>query len=176
LAYDQGLLEIMSPSYEHESIKSLLGWMVRVLCEEIDLPIRGAGSTTLERPDQQRGLEPDDCFFVGEHARDRRGPELDLIRDPPPDLAIDVDISRSSRIRLRVHAALGIPEVWCWRGDRLSMLRLQQDGRYREVERSELFPIVGVDVVERVVRRRHETDETQLARDFRAWVRSARSG
>jgi Uma2 family endonuclease len=173
LAYDQGLLEIMSPSYEHENIAGLLGQFVRVLAEETDLPIRTVRSTTLERVDQRRAVEADESFHLGDHARGSRRQDLDLRRDPPPDLVIEVDISRTSRARLRIYAALGVPEVWQWVGDGVRVLGLAKDGTFGELGTSIAFPELSIAVLDRFLRRGLAVDDTQLVREFRAWVRSA---
>ena len=176
LAYDQGLLEIMSPSSDHESVKGLLGHLVEALAEELAIPIRTVGATTLKRADQQRAVEADESYYVGEHARGPRPFELDLMRDPPPDLVIEVDIARSSRTRLGIDEALGVPEVWLWSGDRLQVLRLEASGKYVEGQTSQAFPMLPIAGLERFIVRRREADDTTLAREFRAWVRRLSSG
>jgi Uma2 family endonuclease len=176
LAYDQGLLEIMSPSFEHESVTGLLGHLVELVAEELAIPLRAVGMTTLKRADQQRAVEADRSYCVGDHARGPRPFELDLMRDPPPDLVIEVDISRSSRTRLKIYAALGVPEVWLWRSDRLQVLRLEEGGKHDVTQTSQAFPMLPIAAIERFVARRHEADDTTLVREFRAWLRSTVDG
>ncbi|MFO0983483.1 MAG: Uma2 family endonuclease [Planctomycetota bacterium] len=171
LAYDQGLLEIMSPSYDHESVAGLLGQFIRVIAEALALPIRAARSTTLKRVDQQRAVEADESFYVGEHARGPRPIDIDLLRDPPPDLVVEVDLSRSSRARLRIYASLGVPEVWQWSRDRLSVLHLESNGAYAMTATSQFFPIETMASIEALVHRRRETDDTELVRELREQLR-----
>ena len=92
-AYDKGLLEIMSPSIEHEWFHRILGKIVEVITEELNIPRLSAGSTTLKLQLKERGLEPDECYYLANEAKMRGKRELDLAVDPPPDLAIEVDIS-----------------------------------------------------------------------------------
>lgn len=93
--YSQGVVELMILSYQHERYKKLLARFVETLTEELDIAIAGGGSTTFKRQDLERGLEPDECFYI-EHEPNVRGKQaLDLAQDPPPDLAIEVDISHS---------------------------------------------------------------------------------
>lgn len=63
LAYDQGVLEIIMPSDLHELLNRILEAIVRALAEELNLRLRGYGSTTLDREDLARGVEPDSCFY-----------------------------------------------------------------------------------------------------------------
>src|SRR4051812_36855029 len=84
LAYCDGSLEIMSPSYLHEACKEWLAIMVRVIAEELELDVVCGGSTTFRKKDLERGLEPDQCFYVA-HAFQMIGRKrIDLDRDPPP--------------------------------------------------------------------------------------------
>src|SRR5436305_1956903 len=93
LTYDDGELEIMSPSLEHDDDGDFLGYMVRVLTEELGLPVHGGGSVTLRRKIKKKGLEPDRCFWIANAHRITGVRRLDLRRHPPPDLAIEVDVS-----------------------------------------------------------------------------------
>lgn len=170
-AYDQGLLEIMSPSFEHESIKKLIGRVIEVLTLELAIPMRSASSTTLKRKDQRRAVESDECYYVAREELVRHRREIKLKRDPPPDLVVEVDISRSSLARLRIYAALGVPEVWQWHGDRLVVLQLGRDGTYAPANRSSVFPMLPIERVAELVEQRHARGETELMCEFQAWVR-----
>src|SRR5438067_10663101 len=92
LTYDGNNLEIMSPSHWHELAGRFLGRMIATMAFELELPIATGGSTTFQRPDVARGLEPDECFWVASEAQVRGKRDLDLRLDPPPDLAIEIDI------------------------------------------------------------------------------------
>ena len=83
--YDRGYLEIMSPSREHERIKSLLGRMIEAMTEELDIPISSGGSTTLKAELKQRGAEPDECYYVANEPRMRGREDYDPAVDPPPE-------------------------------------------------------------------------------------------
>jgi Uma2 family endonuclease len=170
LAYDRGLLEIMAPSYEHDVISRLLALLVHALTDELALPMRAAGSTTLERFDQQVAVQPDECFIIGPQAKRSRR-ELDLASDPPPDLVVEVDISRSSRSRLRIYSAIGIPEVWRWNGHDLEFLIRQEDGTCAAAETSNLFARVTPGDLTIFLERRHREDHNAIVRAFRSWVR-----
>ena len=112
LTYDRGTLEIMSPRLEHEKPAYLLGRFIDVLTEELNMPCIAGRSVTLPRRRKGRGLGPDNCYWIANAPRVQGRRELDLRVDPPPDLAIEVDVPSSSLDRMSICAALGVPEVW----------------------------------------------------------------
>jgi Uma2 family endonuclease len=171
LAYDGENLELMSVSRLHDKLSRLLGRFVVVLTEELNLPLDSAGSTTLEREDVERAIEPDECFYIHNEALIRDRDELDLATDPPPDLGVEIDVSRSSLDRLEIYAKLRIPEVWRYDGERLRIYRLRKTGRYDEVQRSRYFPKLNPSNLVSFLLRRSKTDENSLVREFCAWVR-----
>ena len=170
--YDQGRLEIMSPSEVHERVKRLLGRMIDQLTLELDIPIRSGGSTTLTSELKQRGLEPDECYYVAHEPAVRGRERIDLGVDPPPDLALEVDISSSSLDQLAIYSAIGVPEVWLCDGITVEVYQLQPDHTYAKRSRSPAFPFLPLDEMQRFLARRDETDETTLLRSFRAWVKT----
>jgi Uma2 family endonuclease len=171
LTYDRGALEIMTLSQEHESYRHLLGRFLDVLTEELNIPVKGGRSTTFKRKKRQRGLEPDGCYWIATEPQVRGKDQIDLRRDPPPDLAIEVEISRSALDRLAIYAALGVPEVWRFDGQSLQVCRLGPDGEYAVCDHSPTFPFRPLAELVAFLQRRKEMDETSLVRSFRAWVR-----
>ncbi|MGA2617813.1 MAG: Uma2 family endonuclease [Thermoguttaceae bacterium] len=169
--YDQGTLEIMSPSREHERIGVLLGRMIAIMAMELDIPISSGGSTTLKDRLKERGIEPDECFYVSNEPRMRARDDYDPAVDPPPDLAIEVDISRSSLNKLAIYADLGVPEVWMHDGTALCVYQLQSDGSYTKQDHSPAFPFLPLEEVQRFLEQRNTTDESSWMRAFRDWVR-----
>jgi Uma2 family endonuclease len=172
LTYDRGRLEIMSPLRPHEGFKSILGRMVETITEELNVPVACCGSTTLQREELQRGLEPDECYYIEHEPLVRGMGNLDLSRDPPPDLAIEIDITSSSVNRQGIYAALGVPELWRFDGEELWFLHLQPDRTYQARETSRSFPFLRLADVVRFLEQLHDTDQTSVARAFRAWVRA----
>jgi Uma2 family endonuclease len=168
--YDRGNLELMSPSRAHEEAKYLLGCVIDTVTEELHIPRRGAGSTTWRREDLDRGLEPDACFYLA-NAERVRGKALDLSIDPPPDLAIEVDITRSSLDRMGVYAKLGVPEIWRYDGESLRIYLLQADGNYAESETSRSLPFLLPGEVARFLEQAGPMDHSEWGRQFRQWVR-----
>jgi Uma2 family endonuclease len=170
LTYDRGNLELMTLSLAHERYGSLLGRMIETLTMELGLPLQSAGSTTLDREDLDRGVEADRCYYLEHEPLIRNKEEIDLTVDPPPDLAIEIDVSRSSLKRLAIYAALRIPEVWRFDQEKLWIYRLDSDEQYVPVERSGHFPFLPISDVASFLHRRSQMDENSLIRAFREWV------
>jgi Uma2 family endonuclease len=171
LTYDRGTLEFMTISPLHGKLSRLVGRLITALSEELGLPISAFGDMTCDREDLERGAEPDECFYIKHEPLMRDKDEIDFTTDPPPDLVAEIDISRSSRRRLGVYAALGIPEVWQYDGKSLEVLRRTRRGGYAVSEGSIHFPQVPVQELAGFLARRTQTDENSLVREFRAWVR-----
>jgi Uma2 family endonuclease len=176
LAYDRGALEIMSPLHEHESDADLLGRFVVALTEELGLPIKAGRSTTFRRRRNRRGIEPDNSYWIQNEAGVRGRRRIDLRVDPPPDLAIEVDVTHSSLDRMGIYAALGVPEVWRLDNGRdLSFQVLQADGTYAASPSSRAFPqIAPADLLQFLALRGGE--ENAIVRQFREWLRQRPPG
>jgi Uma2 family endonuclease len=171
LTYDRGELEIMTITHEHESHGRFLGRMVIALTEELGLPIKEGGSTTFRRKRKRRGLEPDNCFWITKEPLVRGKLKIDLRTDPPPDLAIEVDITHSSLDRMGIYAALGVSEVWHFDGQTLRFYHLGAGRRYAVVPSSRIFPHVTPADLAGFLPLRTQMDENAVIRQFRAWVR-----
>jgi Uma2 family endonuclease len=171
VTYDRGTLELMTPLPIHERYKSLFGRLIETLTEELDMDLYSFGSTTLGREVIGRGLEPDECFYISSARKIRDPKNIDLELDPPPDLAIEIDITSNSGRRLGIYAALNIPEVWQFDGELLTVLRLQDDGSYRANDRSEELPFLPMAEIAAFVREYQIGTDTQWAKAFRRWVR-----
>src|SRR5262245_37165437 len=114
VTYDRGEMEVMSPSNRHENRKRLLGRLLEALTEEMEIDIYSSGSMTCRREELARGLEPDECYWIEHEPVVRGRDDIDLDTDPPPDLALEIEISRSALDRMSIYAALRVPEVWRW--------------------------------------------------------------
>lgn len=169
MTYDRGRLEIMAPSFRHEDCSVLIGQFIRVLAQEFKLPFKSARTTTFRHPDVQRGLEADDCFYLDNLPRVLGKREIDLSIDPPPDLAVEVEISPAAVDRMEIYAALRVPQVWRFT-DTLRIFCLR-DGKYGEVPESPNFPGVPPAILVSFLQQGLTTDETSLTEAFRAWVR-----
>jgi Uma2 family endonuclease len=178
LTYDRGLLEITAPLYRHDNSSRFLGCMVRVLTEELNLPVATGGSTTLRRRRRRRGLEPDECFWIANESRVRGLHRINLRTDPPPDLAIEVDVTSSSLNRMSIYEALNVPEVWRLDVTGLTFHILQANGHFALSPVSRSFPLVSsADITGFMALLGHQ-EENEILRQFRVWIRQqvARGG
>jgi Uma2 family endonuclease len=170
LAYSNEVLEIRMPLPEHEVDKELIGDMVKILLEELDMDNECFGSTTFKRQDLAKGIEPDQCFYIENHAVMIGKRRLDLTLDPPPDLAIEVDVT--SKTGLEAYQTLGVPELWRFEAGKLRISCLQ-NGQYQDVDFSPHFanlPIV--DSISQFVDRSQTEGRSQTLKAFRQWVRN----
>ncbi len=170
VTYDSGDLEIMVTSAEHEEGKHLLGLLVVLLATELGIPVKGYGSTTYQRKRLEKGLEPDECFYFHNLGRVRGKKRIDLMRDPPPDLALEVEVTRSAINRMAIFAKIGVPEVWRFRRSQITVYQLHK-GRYQAARRSAYFPMIDPRQLERFVRLGQEEDDARMIRAFREWIR-----
>ncbi|HIK45965.1 MAG TPA: Uma2 family endonuclease [Leptolyngbyaceae cyanobacterium M65_K2018_010] len=169
LAYDRGLLEIMAPLPEHEYFKETIGDAIKDISEALDLDYESYGSTTWRRQAEQAGLEPDNCFYFQNEALVRGRLTFDLDQDPPPDLALEIDLTRKSLNRLPIYARLGVPEIWCYDQGRLTIYRLAA-GQYTPAEQSAVFPALQIQALPQLIEAHRQQGRLALRRAVRAWV------
>jgi Uma2 family endonuclease len=169
LSYSNGRLEIMVPLPEHEKAKEIIGDMVKILLEERQIAFESLGSTTLKNERMIQAVEPDACFYIQNQAAVIGKNRLDMSVDPPPDLAIEIDLT--SRTQLENYQILGVPELWRYarRGLQINVL---QAGRYVESDFSPTFPdIPMLELINRYVQHSQVAGRTQAIQAFRSWVR-----
>jgi Uma2 family endonuclease len=172
VTYDRGDLELMSPLPLHEVYKKCFGRLFDDLADELDIHIVGCGSTTFRRQDLDRGLEPDECFYLTSAARVRDFRTVNLATDPPPDLAVEIDITSTCLNRMGVYAGLGVPELWRFDGTTLEVYLLGAGGEYEPAPGSRALPFLPLDEVVPLLHRSAELgDDRQVVRSLRAWVR-----
>lgn len=158
----------MSPLPQHEDHKDILSHLVEILLEEADIEFRNLGSTTFKNEQMDQAVEPDACFYI-EHKPEIRGKwRLDLTVDPPPDLAIEIDIT--ARTRFNHYEALGVPELWRYNGSTLE-INVLREGQYVASNQSLHFPDLPItEIISDYLERSRTTGRTALLRAFRRWV------
>lgn len=166
LAFDRGVLEIMSPYSEHEICNRTLASIVEIVLEEFDIDFEHTGSTTFKREVLKRGFEPDSSFYIQNVERIRNKKRIDLAIDPPPDLVIEVDLTNDSLDKFPLFAALGVPEVWRYE-DGLEMLVLER-GRYVQRPASIVIPPLSAKFVSELL-------ESSQIMKRPAWLRQTRA-
>jgi len=169
-AYDCGVLEIMTPLFEHENPKIQFDRLIFALAVELKTKIRSAGSITLKRKTITKGIEPDTCYYIQNEPAIRGKQELDLKTDPAPDLAVEIDITSSSVNKLNIYAALGVAELWRYDGEVLKFYQLIES-EYIEIKLSIAFPLISVSDMNRFIQQSKTMDEIDLVQSFSAWVR-----
>lgn len=173
IAYDNGILEIMTPLPEHEDDKEIIGDLIKALLEELDIEFRSLGSTTYKNQAMLQGIEPDQCFYIQNESAIRGKKRLDLTVDPPPDLALEIDVT--SRTHPNIYQALGVPELWQFNRGELQ-INLLQDGSYVEVETSSLLPLPLKEVIPRYLEQSKTAGRNAVIKAFRQWVREVMKG
>jgi Uma2 family endonuclease len=169
--YDGWTLEMMTPRIDHEWVKGLLGRMLEAMSFALDIPVQSTGSATLTGGD--RGLQPDESYYIGRQVPIRRGEVHRPGEDPPPDLAIEVDVTNTSVPRLPIYAQIGVPEIWRYQEGQMRFYRLGGD-QYEEIGQSVAFPFITPADVARFLEQRHETPDNSVVRGFVRWAEEAR--
>jgi Uma2 family endonuclease len=170
-AYDRGVLEIMILSAKHEEPNRTIALLVEVLAEEFDLEVRNFGSTTFKREDLEKGFEPDSCFYIQSVRKISGKKEIDLTIDPPPDLIIEIDISNPSLNKFPIYAALGVPEIWRYDGQTLTILKLE-NGKYSEAEASVALPRLTNETLDHFIAESESMGRRAWLKRVRAWARA----
>jgi Uma2 family endonuclease len=170
LAYDSGIVEIMTPLMPHENSNRFIEGLVIVLCEELGLEVKRTGSLTLTRDDLERGSEPDSSYYIQNESLVRDKGNIDLATDPPPDLVLEVEYSRPKIDQLQLYALMGIPEFWRYNGSVLRIYKLES-GQYVESSDSPTFTPIAVTEIPRFIKESRKVGEMTCTRNFRNWIR-----
>lgn len=169
MTYDEGILEMMSPSHAHENIGCLVGRLIEAFSEVRNIEIISVASMTVKRSDLSKGFEADESYYVT-HAPVLLGKtELDFFIDPPPDLIVEVELTSSAIEKMKLFAAMNVPEVWRHDGKTLTMNRLQNRS-YVAIETSIELPGLTVEMVNQTLAKRGSVGETRLIKDFRCAI------
>ena len=171
LTYDHGTLEIRMLLDPHETFKKLIGRLIEAATEELDLEIRSLGSRTCDREDLESGLEPDQCYYIQNEPKVRGIEQIDLTQLPPPDLAVEIDITSSSLNRFTIYKALGVPEIWRYDGNLLKIYVLQDD-EYVTQSNSQVLPLLTADDILRFLTLHQTVGENALVKQFRHWIQT----
>ncbi|OUL24277.1 Uma2 family endonuclease [Nostoc sp. 106C] len=169
IAYDRGILEIIAPLPELEDDKEIISDLVKALLEEVDIEFRCLGSTTFKNEFMAQGIEPDQCFYIKNEATIRGKKRIDLTVDPPPDLALEVDIT--SRTHPDIYQALKVPELWRFEKGILK-INILQDGNYVESQSSLNFPhLLLIEIIPQYLEKSKTAGRNATLKTFRSWVK-----
>ncbi|NES20194.1 MAG: Uma2 family endonuclease [Symploca sp. SIO3E6] len=146
LAYSQNCLEIMAPSPEHERAKIVIADLVKIILRVQRRPWEALGSTTFKKRTMEAGVEPDECFYIQNYQAVIGKDRIDLDRDPPPDLAIESDVT--SLTEISAYQRLGVPELWVY-GKNQFKIYVLQGKEYQQSSFSPNFP--DLMIIERIL-------------------------
>lgn len=158
MTYREGVLELTSPSREHEDHKKTIARLVEIHALERDCPLYGYGSTTFRKEARERGAEPDECWMVGRKL------------DDYPDIVLEVVLTSGGIDKLDVYLGLGVREVWFYDNGAFHLHELTEGG-YHPIDRSGLIPDLDFEQLARFV---HLDDQHEAVRQYRDWLRTAR--
>lgn len=172
LAYNEGMLEIMTPLGEHEHSKCFISDLIAIIADEMNLNIKKMGSLTLKKETIKKGVEPDACYYLKNEPLVRHKQDIRLDFDPPPDLVLEIDMSNSSLNKLPIYAVLGVTEIWRYNGNNLTGFVLNNDSQYYEESKYSLtFSWLELSQLIPFLQQSLRDGETKTLRDFRQWVR-----
>ncbi len=172
IAYDYGTLEIMSPLPEHEYYKENIGTAIQDIAEVLERDYESLGSTTWRKQAKMAGLEPDNCFYFQNEPKIRGKLDYDLNQDPPPDLALEIDLTSKSLDRFPIYARLGIPELWCYEDGQLKIYLLQADETYEISTSSLVFPDLPVQEIPEIINQYRLQGRRKIRQKIREWAMS----
>lgn len=172
VTYDRGKLELMTPSALHERMKTLIRGLLECLLDAMDIPYEGGGSTTFKRQDLDRGLEPDECYWIRSWQAFAFNEAYDPQRDPPPDIVVEVDVTSSSVDRIDMFRVMGVAEIWRWRRrTSLELLCLGQDKQYHLSDTSQFVSAEALAALRDHLRKARQMSTGQIRAHYRRWLR-----
>jgi Uma2 family endonuclease len=134
--------------------------------------IESSGQATWKRKQDAKGAEADSCFHIAAARHVIGKDELDLDRDPPPDLAVEIDVSNQSLSKLPIYSAFSVAEIWRYLPRKNVMqIYVQHENSYIEAESSLSFPILTREVLAEFVQKSARLGQTQALASFRQWLR-----
>ena len=172
--YQKGTLEMMSPTEEHEWIKTILGRLIEAAAVELEIPMLPVGSATRRHQKLEHGFEPDESYYVGRESVERAKRKTTGGKKTVPDLAIEVAWSRAVLAKLDSYAVVGVPEVWRYQRGKVEFFVLGEDSKYQTVERSLSFPLLTTKMVNQSLKLVQETDDCEAIKSFVGEIRKRR--
>jgi Uma2 family endonuclease len=174
ISYDDGILKVMTLSAEHEKYTRFIENLVGAIRLRLRIEILSFGSATMKKSKRRKGNEPDCCFYVQTAAVLGNKIKLDFAIDPPPDIAVEIDVHHDLKEKFTIYAALGVPEIWRFDGQKL-FIHLWQEDRYVEDETSRALTMLTSSVLTEYLRRMREDGEFKAIIAFDEWLQSLKS-
>jgi Uma2 family endonuclease len=171
ISYDDGTLKVLTLSSEHEKYTRFIEKLVTLLSLRLEIRILSFGSATMKKSKRRKGNEPDCCFYVQTAAALGKRIKLDFAVDPPPDVAVEVDVHHASQEKFSIYAALGVPEIWRFDGQQL-FIHMWQEDQYVEAEVSRALPMLTSRILTEYLTRMREEGEFEAIIAFDEWLQS----
>lgn len=172
IAYSHNTLQIMVPLPEHEKPRDIISDIVKLLLKKTGRRYEPFGSTTFKKL-HKAGVEPDACFYIQNYQK-MIGCRRLRHDDPPPDLAIETDVT--SKTTLDAYEAIAVPELWIYEDDKLTIYILTE-GRYIKTEISPTFPNIPLtQIIPNVVARSWQVGTVLALEEFEEVITQYMSG
>ena len=171
ISYDDGTLQVITLSSEHENYVRFIESLMTVIRLKLRINIRSFGSATMKQLKRRKANEADACFYIQTASVIGNKIQINFANDPPPDVAVEVDIHHESGSKLPIYVALGVPEVWLFDGKRLS-IHLLHGNDYLEAPQSQALPILTAQALSDFLIRLPKDGELQTLLAFDEWLQS----
>ena len=171
ITYLKGGLEVMSPLPNHEKYKELLSDLARLISYETGIALEKLGSTTFNKEWLYNGVEPDTCFYIQNASKIIGKNRIDLAVDPPPDIAVEIDISHRSTTKLKIYEELKVPEIWLYDEQQLHIFLLSENG-YIASPTSQSFPFLTSEALTHFLELSKTLGQGAALKAFREWVKT----
>jgi Uma2 family endonuclease len=171
ISYGEGTMQVVTFSTEHEAYSEFISGMMSMLSVRLRINICFFGSSTIRKKQRRKGKEPDKCFYVQTAPLLGNRQKLDFEKDPPPDVAVEIDIHHASRDKFTIYAGLGVPEVWLYDGKQLT-IHLLRGSRYVKATASQALPMLTSAVLTEFLTRMREDGEFQAMLAFEEWLQA----
>lgn len=174
ISYDEGTLNVMTLSAKHEYYERFLEKMLGFVSVRLGINVRSFGSATMRKKKKRKGNEPDLCFYVQSGDLIGNRIDLDFENDPPPDVAVEIDIHHDTRKKFSIYAGLDVPELWRFHGGVLTIYLLDEEN-YREVEAGRALPMLTAQVLTRFLAQLEDDGDFKTLIAFDEWLQTQRS-
>ncbi len=171
ICYAEGTLQVMSPSSEQENWAILIGRLVDRLSIHRRIKVLFYGSTTIRKNSEQKGAEPDGCFYVHKANLVGTKKRIDFNIDPPPDIVVEIDLHHESISKFPIYAAFGVPELWRYDGNILTIYHLRE-GQYVASAASQSLPLLTGSVLTEFLARSPNEDQYDILLAFEEWLKA----
>jgi Uma2 family endonuclease len=175
ISYDNGSLCVMTISSEHEKYASFINSLTTAIKLRLRIDILAFGSATMRKRKRKKGNEPDACFYVQTASLIGNRIHLDFETDPPPDIAVEIDVHHDSRSKFPIYAALGVPEIWRYDGQAMTIYRLADEDaqeQYVAVDTSSALPMLSATLLTEIIERMRTDGELSALLTFDEWLQS----